>query len=87
MRKPREYNPLKTLVLFDSSGTILAAHQPLLTPEGMAKNLKLAFVPASNQQMVELEIPAEHRNKSLLEIVQKLRVETAGASHRLTLKR
>jgi hypothetical protein len=86
MRKRREYNTLKTLVVFDSSGTILAAHQPFLESEGMAKHLKVAFVPRPNLEIAELEIPAEHRSKSLREIVQKFKVEGSASMHRLTLK-
>jgi hypothetical protein len=86
MRKRKQYNPLKTLVLFDSSGTILAAHQPFRELEGLANHLRVAFVPPPNHEMAELEIPAEHRNKSLCEIAQKFKVEGSASSHRLTLK-
>lgn len=87
MKNKRKLDPSKALVVFDSSGNILATHHPFLEPDSTGNNFKIAIVPQPGQTVKELEIPAEHRSTPLGELVRKLKVEISGSTHRLTLKK
>jgi hypothetical protein len=70
-------------VVYDSDGKILALGVPLPPAYDLSQPRSGAMA-LPGQQVAELEVPRELVHLRLVELAQRLRVDTSEAVHRLT---
>jgi hypothetical protein len=71
-------------VLHDKSGNILAAHTPLL--QG-SQNITVCIEPGVDQQVSDIEVPAEHTKLVQAGSFDQLKIQIQGNQHTLVSKK